>query len=60
VDRAPGDTDIGEIRSPHIVAVLSYLRMEYVPRRIAGDNSRKLTPRTVYHLHQSDILLYLG
>ena len=40
-----GDMDVGEIHSQHIVAFLSYLRTDYVPRPITGDNSRKLTPR---------------
>jgi len=48
-----GDMDVGEIHSQHIVAFLSYLRTDYVPRRIAGDNSRKLTPKTVYNIYIS-------
>ena len=48
-----GDMDVGAIRSQDIVAFLSYLRTDYVPRRIAGDNSRKLTPKTVYNIYIS-------
>jgi integrase/recombinase XerD len=48
-----GDTVVGEIRSQHIVAFLSYLRTDYVPRRIVCDNSRKLTPKTVYNIYIS-------
>ncbi len=48
-----GDRDIGQIRSQHIVAFLTYLRTDYVPRRIAGDNSQKLTPKTIYNIYVS-------
>ena len=45
-----GEIDIGKITSKHILGFLNYLRTEYVPRRIAGDNSRKLSPKTVYNI----------
>ena len=48
-----GDLDILTITSQHILSFLNYLRTEYVPRRIAGDNSRKLAPKTVYNLYVS-------
>ena len=48
-----GDLDIITITSQHILSFLNYLRTEYVPRRIAGDNSRKLAPKTVYNLYVS-------
>src|SRR5512138_3123580 len=48
-----GDTDIKQIRSQHIVAFLTYLRTDYVPRRLAGDNSQKLSPETVYNIYIS-------
>jgi integrase/recombinase XerD len=48
-----GDMDIKEIRSRHILSFLSYLRTDYVPRRIAGDNSQKLTPKTIYNIYVS-------
>ena len=48
-----GDLDIAKINSQHILSFLIYLRTEYVPRRIAGDNSRKLAPKTVYNIYVS-------
>ena len=48
-----GDLDIITITSQNILSFLNYLRTEYVPRRIAGDNSRKLAPKTVYNLYVS-------
>ena len=48
-----GDLDIAQINSQHILSFLNYLRTEYVPRRIAGDNSRKLAPKTVYNIYVS-------
>ena len=48
-----GDLDILTVTSQHILSFLNYLRTEYVPRRIAGDNSRKLAPKTVYNLYVS-------
>ncbi len=48
-----GDVDVGQIRSQHIVSFLSYLRTDYVPRRSAGDNSQKLTPKTIYNIYVS-------
>ena len=48
-----GDLDIITVTSQHILSFLNYLRTEYVPRRIAGDNSRKLAPKTVYNLYVS-------
>jgi len=41
-----GDLNVFEINSQHILSFLNYMRTDYVPRRIAGDNSRKLTPKT--------------
>ncbi len=56
-----GDTDIKQIRSQQIVTFLTYLRTDYVPRRIAGDNSQRLFPEDcLQHLHQPGILIYLG
>jgi len=48
-----GDLDILEIESQHLLSFLNYLRTEYVPRRIAGDNSNKLAPKTVYNIYVS-------
>ncbi len=48
-----GDLDVAEVRSQHILSFLSYLRMDHVPRRIAGDNSQKLTPKTIYNIYFS-------
>jgi len=48
-----GEIDIGKISSQHILGFLNYLRTEYVPRRITGDNSRKLSPKTVYNIYVS-------
>ncbi len=48
-----GDLDIAEVRSGHLLSFLSYLRTDYVPHRLAGDNSQKLTPKTVYNIYFS-------
>ncbi len=45
--------DIRQVRPQHILSHLSYLRTDYVPRRIAGDNSHKLTPKTIYNIYVS-------
>ena len=44
------DADIGKILSQQVLAFLSYLRTDYVPHRIAADNSHKLALKTVYNL----------
>jgi integrase/recombinase XerD len=48
-----GDQDILEIESQHILTFLNYMRTDYVPRRITGGNSRKLTPKTIYNIYIS-------
>ena len=48
-----GDVNIGNVQSDSILAFLNYLRVEYVPRRITGNNSRKLAPKTVYNIYVS-------
>ena len=48
-----GDVNIGNVQSDNILAFLNYLRVEYVPRRITGNNSRKLAPKTVYNIYVS-------
>ncbi len=48
-----GDIDVGKINSQHILSFLNYMRTDYVPRRIAGDNSIKLAPKTVYNIYVS-------
>ena len=48
-----GDLEINKITSQHIISFLNYLRTDYVPRRIAGDNSKKLTPKTIYNIYVS-------
>jgi integrase/recombinase XerD len=48
-----GDVNIGNVQSGSILAFLNYLRVEYVPRRIMGNNSRKLAPKTVYNIYVS-------
>ena len=35
-----GDLAVAQVQSGHILSFLSYLRTDYVPRRIAGDNSQ--------------------
>lgn len=48
-----GDMDIVEVETTEILSFMNYLRTEYVPRRITGDNSRKLAPKTVYNIYVS-------
>lgn len=45
--------DVGKITSQHILSFLNYMRTDYAPRRIAGDNSIKLPPKTVYDIYVS-------
>jgi hypothetical protein len=42
-----GDKEVGRITSTQVLEFLNYLRSEYVPRRIAGDEC-KLSDKTVY------------
>src|SRR5512140_3500505 len=46
-----GNLDVEEVRSEHILSFLSYLRTDYVPRGIAGDNANELTPKTIYNIY---------
>jgi hypothetical protein len=48
-----GAMDVAEVKTTHILAHMNYLRTDYVPRRITGDNDRKLSPKTVYNLYIS-------
>jgi len=48
-----GDVDIFAIETQHILSYLNFLRTEYVPRRIAGNNAKKLAPKSVYNLYVS-------
>jgi len=53
VDRIPGEQDVACIEAQDILSFLNFLRSEYVPRRIAGDNSKKLAPKTVYNIYET-------
>ncbi len=46
-----GDMDVAAVETTHILAYLNYLRTDYVPRRITGNNDNKLSPKTVYNLY---------
>lgn len=35
-----GDMDVAQVQTTHILAYLNYLRTDYVPRRITGNNAR--------------------
>src|SRR6266511_4552257 len=48
-----GDMDVAQVETTHILAYLNYLRTDYVPRRITGNNDKKLSPKTVYNLYIS-------
>ena len=48
-----GDMDVGLITSTHLLNFVNYLRIEYVPRRIVGDNDRKLSDKTIYNFYMS-------
>lgn len=48
-----GDMDVGLITSTQLLSFLNYLRTEYVPRRIAGGDDRKLSDKTVYNFYMS-------
>ena len=46
-----GDENVNNVQSGNILAFLNYLRTEYIPRRITGNNSRKLAPMDCLRLH---------
>lgn len=46
-----GDMDVANIETTHILVYLNYLRTDYILRRITGNNSKKLSPKTVYNLY---------
>jgi integrase/recombinase XerD len=48
-----GDQDIGKITSANLLEFLNYLRSEYMPRRIAGKEERKLSDKTIYNFYVS-------
>ena len=48
-----GDLDVAHVETTHILAYINYLRTDYVPRRITGNNDKKLSPKTVYNLYIS-------
>ena len=43
-----GNMDVAQVETTHILSYLNYLRTDYVPRRITGNNDKKLSPKTVY------------
>lgn len=48
-----GNLNVCNVQSANILSFLNYLRVDYVPRRITGNNSRKLAPKTVYNIYVS-------
>jgi site-specific recombinase XerD len=48
-----GDVDVAEVETTHMLAYLNHLRTDYIPRRITGNNDKKLSPKTVYNLYIS-------
>jgi len=48
-----GNVHISKVQSTDILSFLNFLRTDYVPRRITGNNSRKLAPKTVYNIYVS-------
>jgi hypothetical protein len=44
-----GDLNIFEINLQHILSFLNFMRTDYVPRRIKGDNSRMHRPEHAVH-----------
>jgi integrase/recombinase XerD len=48
-----GDQEIGKITPANLLEFLNYLRSEYVPRRIAGKEERKLSDKTIYNFYVS-------
>ena len=48
-----GDMDVAHVETTHILAYFNHLRTDYVPRRITGNNDKKLSPKTVYNLYIS-------
>ena len=41
------DIDISKVTSRYIRDYLNYLRIDYKPRRITGNNDKKLSPKTI-------------
>ena len=48
-----GDMNVAKVETHHILSHLNCLRTDYVPRRITGNNSKKLAPKTVYNIYVS-------
>ena len=48
-----GNVNICTVQSTNILSFLNFLRTDYVPRRITGNNTRKLAPKTVYNIYVS-------
>jgi len=44
---------MAKVETTHILSYLNYLRTDYAPRRITGNNDKKLSPKTVYNLYIS-------
>jgi hypothetical protein len=42
-----GDIDVLKITPQHVLSFMNFVRMDYKPRRIAGDNSKRLA-RVMY------------
>jgi len=45
-----GDRNLTQVTTQELREFLSYIRMEYTPRRITGNNDRKLSRRTIRNI----------
>ncbi len=45
-----GDRDLTEVTTQDLRAYLNYMRTEYTPRRITGNNDRKLASKTIRNI----------
>jgi integrase/recombinase XerD len=45
-----GDRDLAQVTTQELRGYLNYMRAEYTPRRITGDNDRKLSRKTIHNI----------
>lgn len=45
-----GDKDVTQVTTQNLRDYLTYLRTDYTPRRITGNNDRKLTTKTIRNI----------
>ena len=46
-----GDIPVSQLTTDKVRAYLAYMRLDYKPRRITGDNSLPLSPKTLRNIY---------